>query len=280
MSNNIFIVKKESHIDEIISSPVNQFKLIALIIATSNTAILPQQTNANIKKLFKRNFAVNNPDTIFLYIDLNDYEWTVQEKYTNKITKYNIPFCQFIFNTSILCRIENAAPAAIRDTLVKLKQEISQKVFSRKSTESISDNDNPLPSQSISRDLTSHSGVEQSVTQPAIQSVTQPVIQSVNQPVTQQPATQVEQINQPVQSSQHQIVNQNTEQQQAQQMQNLLDPMTIQKQILEQRKLEEIEKLKTVLVMNELKKIQKMKENQESKQKNKSKNTSRSDTDS
>lgn len=226
--SNLYLVKHETHIDDLMKK--NQNKLIILLFSTNNPQIVDQENTINLKKFIKHELSIRYKDVVIIYINLSDFMVT-DNKYTSKFTKLDLPVTLFILNTDILAKIANTSITYLDDTLVTIKQRLDSL--------GIKPITQPAPQPSVTINMpniqTPPKPTEIVAPQPAVQPVTQPAVEPAVQPVAQPTISTTPQ----------------------------LDTHIIQQQLLNQRKLEEIERLKKVYMVNELEKIRKAKEEQE-----------------
>ena len=116
MEQNIFQVVKEDHLDEILTNYMQNLVLIML----SSKICGPCKT---IKPKFV-DLSKKNKDTVFIYIDRDNYEVTQNRYFTQfKFT----PTFIFYFGKNQIAFIEGAHEDALIKTIVLLKQKIDDK---------------------------------------------------------------------------------------------------------------------------------------------------------
>lgn len=116
MEQNIFQVIKEDHFDEILT---NYMQNLVIIMLSSKTCGPCKTIKPKFVDLSKK-----NKDTVFIYIDRDNYEVT-QNKYFNQF-KFTPTFV-FYFGKNQIAFIEGSHEEALVKTLALLKQKIEEK---------------------------------------------------------------------------------------------------------------------------------------------------------
>jgi len=117
MTNNIYQVIKEKDLNEII----NDHPQDLLLIMYSSKTCGPCK---KIKPLFI-NMSKENEDSFFVYIDINNYDGDIS-KYTNGFE--GTPKFSFYFNKNEIAIIYGANEQVLKDTYMKLKMKILEKM--------------------------------------------------------------------------------------------------------------------------------------------------------
>jgi len=116
MEQNIFQVIKEDHLDEILS---NYMQNLVLVMLSSKTCGPCKTIKPKFVDLSKK-----NKDTVFIYIDRDNYELT-HNKYFNQF-KFTPTFI-FYFGKNQIAFVEGAHEEALVKTIALLKQKIEEK---------------------------------------------------------------------------------------------------------------------------------------------------------
>jgi hypothetical protein len=251
MSSNIYLVRKESHVDELLRK--NKDKLSILYFSAPNNS----ETNENIKfrKYLKRYLAPKYPDVFILYIEPTNFTSintkNTKNKYTTRIEEDKLPVIEFVFNNTVYGGIAKANIEPVEKYTEMYLDKL--KTFLETNKEK---SQPPTPS-SARQTQPVQTPIQTPVQTPVQPSVQQPVQQPTQQP-TQQPAQQPIQpsIQPPVQPIVEVSVQQPS---QVIQEPTKPDPQMLQKQLITQIKLEKIEEMKNKLMVKELEKIKKAK---------------------
>lgn len=116
MEQNIFQVVKEDHLDEILT---NYMQNLVLIMLSSKTCTPCRTIKPKFVDLSKK-----NKDTVFIYIDRDNYELSNNKYFTQ--FKYTPTFV-FYFGKNQIAYIEGAHEEALVKTIALLKQKIEEK---------------------------------------------------------------------------------------------------------------------------------------------------------
>lgn len=116
MDQNIFQVVKEDHFDEILS---NYMQNLVLVMLSSKTCGPCKAIKPKFVDLSKK-----NKDTVFIYIDRDNYELTNNKYFTQ--FKYTPTFV-FYFGKNQIAFIEGSHEEALLKTIALLKQKIEDK---------------------------------------------------------------------------------------------------------------------------------------------------------
>lgn len=130
MTNNIFQVLSEAHLDDILVQ--NMQNLVVVMLSATNC--VPCKS---IKPKFI-GLSRKHPDVFFVYIDTNDYA-VVKNKYFEKFEF--TPTFVFFFNNTRIAFIEGG----YETQLISVLEEVKQKINKKKKELEISQKTNPVP---------------------------------------------------------------------------------------------------------------------------------------
>jgi hypothetical protein len=125
--NNLFKIKHESEIDDCVSK--NKDKLIVIVFSIDNEKYFNRELHLTIKKFVKREMAPNNLNSIFLFVDLNNYIVT-QNKYSCHVKPEKLCYTLYIYNTNQLTGIKNISP----ESLAMSHKELLEKIMTQQNS--------------------------------------------------------------------------------------------------------------------------------------------------